>query len=293
MAYADIGKSVKELFDGGRSGGAFQFDPMVTGSSKTSTGVALTTTVTLKGDKVVPVLKAAYSTKKYSVDASCDSSATVKVNASLSELAPGVKITASGVLPDPKSGKLGLEHSIPHLNYKIGLGLTKAPVIDLTAATKFSRYIVGGEVTYDSAKDAPITKYAAGVGYNAPDFQAAAVFSEVTEKVKKAADDKSTADSTVQNRSIKVGYYHTINPTHSVGAEIIRSLATNATTFQVGYSRNLANGSIAKVKLANSGLASMMYESKLAGGEKVSGSFQCNVTELSKPVKYGFSLDLF
>ena len=34
------------------------------------------------------------------------------------------------------------------------------------------------------------------------------------------------------------------------------------------------------------------YETKLSSGEKVSSSLQLHATDLSKPVKYGFSVDL-
>jgi len=42
----------------------------------------------------------------------------------------------------------------------------------------------------------------------------------------------------------------------------------------------------------NSGAVSTLYETKLAGGEKIAGALQLQATDLAKPVKYGFSLDL-
>ena len=46
------------------------------------------------------------------------------------------------------------------------------------------------------------------------------------------------------------------------------------------------------LQVDNSGTVSTLYETKLASGEKVSGALQFLATDLAKPVKYGFSLDL-
>lgn len=46
------------------------------------------------------------------------------------------------------------------------------------------------------------------------------------------------------------------------------------------------------LQLDNTGTLSTLYETKLATGEKVAGSLQLQGADLSKPVKYGFSLDL-
>lgn len=78
-----------------------------------------------------------------------------------------------------------------------------------------------------------------------------------------------------------------------VGAEVVRKLdSTGATTINLGYSKLLASGSLAKLKLDNTGVLSALYETKLTTGEKVAGSLQLQATDLSKPVKYGFAVDL-
>lgn len=40
------------------------------------------------------------------------------------------------------------------------------------------------------------------------------------------------------------------------------------------------------------GLMSVLYETKLTTGEKVAGSLQMQATDLTKPIKYGFALEL-
>jgi voltage-dependent anion channel protein 2 len=152
--------------------------------------------------------------------------------------------------------------------------------MNIAAAAKFKNYILGGDVEYASSKASPVTKYSLGMGYNAPDFQAAAFYLE-------KADEK-------KSKAVQLSYVHHLSATQSVGGEVTKSLSSEETpTFTLGYSRRLENNALAKVKLTSGGIMSLLYETKMMGGEKLSGSFMCDVTDLSKPVKYGFSLDLF
>lgn len=226
-----------------------------------------------KGDRIEPALKVAYATKSYSADATCDTSDKILVNTSLSEVAPGLKLGASVTLPDPTSGKLNAEYSMPYLNLKTSVSLTSAPTVDLSATTGYQSFVLGGEAGYSTAK-ADLTKWNFGIAYNAPDYQAAALLT-----------DKASA--------VKLMYAHNVTPKVSVGAEIAKKLAGGDTVFAVGYSRRLSTGALAKVKVENSGLVSALYETKLATGEKVTGSLQLLATDTTKPVKYGFALDLF
>lgn len=163
-AFVDIGKATRDLLKEGVT------NPKVSYTGATSSGVAFTATAVQKADKVDATLKASYATKKYSADATYDPSNKISVNAAFSDLAPGVKVLASVVLPDVASAKLGLEYANPYVNLKSSLGLTSAPVVDLAAATGYKSFILGGDAAYDTAKSV-VTKYNLGVGYNAPDYQ--------------------------------------------------------------------------------------------------------------------------
>lgn len=272
-AFADIGKASKELLNGGRGGGAFVLDPKLTFASTTASGVTFTATTVKKGDKIEPSLKTAYSTKKYSADATIEASDKISINTSFPEVAPGLKVTGSVVLPDPSSAKVGLEYLIPYLNLKSTVSLTSAPLVDLAASTGYKEFVLGSEASYNTSK-AAISKWGAAVGYHAPDYQIAA----------------SVADL---GNTIKVSYAHNVTSTQVVGAEISRKLTAGTTTFALGYSRKLTSGASTKVKVDNSGLLSLLYETKLTSGEKVAGALQLQATDLTKPVKAGFSIDFF
>lgn len=93
-------------------------------------------------------------------------------------------------------------------------------------------------------------------------------------------------------QTINVGFAHNVSPTTKVAAEVIRKLASGDTNITLGFSKSLPSGALAKVKIDNAGLLSALYETKLTSGEKVAGAIQLQATDLSKPIKYGFAVDL-
>ncbi|EFJ42519.1 hypothetical protein VOLCADRAFT_77106 [Volvox carteri f. nagariensis] len=276
VSYADIGKKVKGLLGGDAATGTFILNPKLTVSGTTQSGVALTATAVQKGDKLDATLKAAYSTKKYSVDATADPAGKVTVNASVSDVAPGLKLTSAVVLPDPvASAKLTAEYANATVAVKSTVSLSAAPVVDLSVATAVKGVLVGGETAYDAAKS-DITKYNFVLGYHASDFQATATL----------LDQLST---------LKLGYTHSLSPSAVVGAELTRRITgadAGSSSFALAYARTLAGGAVAKVKLDSAGTLAALYSRKLSGGEKFTGSLQLQPSDLTKAPKYGFALDL-
>jgi len=272
-AYADIGKAVGDLLKGSSKSGAFQLDHKVTYTGTTSSGLNVTLTAITKGDKVEPSLKAAYAKRGYSADITYDGSAKIAVNSSVADaLLPGLKLSGSVALPDPNTAKASLEYSFPYLSTKATVALTSKPLVDVVASTGYKDVLVGVEAGFDTAKSA-VSKYNVAVGYHAPDFQ---LVVSLLDKL----------------QTVKVGYAHNVSSTTKVGAEVLRKLASGDTTVSLGYSKALASGALAKLKLDNTGVLSALYETKLTSGEKVAGSIQVQATDLSKPVKYGFAVDL-
>lgn len=118
-----------------------------------------------------------------------------------------------------------------------------------------------------------VNKYNVAVGYHAADFQ---LYVSVLDKL----------------QTVKVGYAHNVNSSVKVGAEVQRKLSSGETNVTLAYSKALTSGALAKVKIDNTGVLSALYETKLNSGEKVTGSLQLQATDLSKPAKYGFAVDL-
>jgi voltage-dependent anion channel protein 2 len=198
----------------------------------------------------------------------------VSISSSVADvLLPGLKLSGSVALPDPNSAKASVDYTFcSFCTTKATVALTCKPVIDLVASTGYKDVIVGAEAGFDTATS-KVSKYNVAVGYHAPDFQLS--FSLL--------DKLST---------LKVGFAHSVNSTTRVGAEVQRKLVSGDTTVNLGYAKVLTSGALAKLKVDNTGLLSALYETKLTSGEKVAGSFQLQATDLSKPVKYGFLVDL-
>ncbi|GAX78905.1 hypothetical protein CEUSTIGMA_g6344.t1 [Chlamydomonas eustigma] len=271
--YAEIGKASKDLFLGNPKCGAFNFDSKLSFASTTSSGVAFAVNAIKKAERVDGTLKISYSTKKYSADCTVDPAGKVQVAASLADVAaPGLRLSGSATLPDPSSAKLSVDYVFPYLSIKSSVALTSAPLIDVAAATSYKGFLLGGETAYDTSMSA-LTKYNLAAGYQAGDYQVTVAL----------ADKASTA---------KVSFAHNVDGTTTVGAEVARKVSSGETTFTLGYAKKLTSGALAKVKVDNSGTVSTLYETRLASGEKVAGSLQLHATDLSKPLKYGFALDL-
>jgi voltage-dependent anion channel protein 2 len=151
-------QSGKDLLLGTAKGGAFSLDNKLSFASSTANGVSFNVSATQKADRVDSTLKVAYSHAKYSADASFDPAGKVSVSSSVSDVAPGLKLTGSMVLPDPASAKAGLEYAFPYLSLKSTVSLSSTPVVDASATTGYKNVLVGGEAAFDSAKSA-VTKY--------------------------------------------------------------------------------------------------------------------------------------
>ena len=145
-------QDARGLLNGSPASGAFNFDPKLTFSSKTSSGVSFAVTAIKKAEKVDGVLKIAHSGKKYSADATLDHAGKVALSASLADVAPGLKLSGSATLPDASSAKLGVDYVFPYLSLKSTVALTSAPLIDIAAATSYQGFLFGGEAAYDTAK---------------------------------------------------------------------------------------------------------------------------------------------
>jgi voltage-dependent anion channel protein 2 len=271
--FLDVGKATKELLQGSRADGIFQYDQKLTITSKTSDGLTLTVTAAKKGDKLSPSIRAAYNAcSHFSADATVTTSDKIHSNLTFPKLAPGLKVTTSILFPDVESAKVAVEYNNPYANVKTAVGLTSAPKLDAAATTGYKNWIVGGDVSYCS-KSAAITKYSGVVAYHAGDYQVAATL----------LDKAST---------VKASLYHSFAPGKAWGAEITRQLSGSDTSLALGYSQKLASGNLFKAKVDNTGVAAFLYGTKLASGEKLEASVQIDATDLTKPVKTGLAVNI-
>lgn len=270
-AFSDIGKAAKELLYGGRQG-TFQYNKTLSLSTTTADGVEFSTAAVVKDDKLDNTFKAAYRSGKYAANASVGASGKVSLSGTVSSIAPGLSTSVSGALPDQNSFKASIDYSIPYLTLKSAVGLTASPKVDLAVTTGYEGAVLGADVGYDTNKNA-VTRWAVGAGYTGPDYQAALLLTDMGE-------------------AVKFSYAQNVDKDTVVGAEVVRHLTKETTAFTLGYSKRLEGGALAKIRLDNTGMTSVLYEQELKPKTVVALSGQFDATNLDKAPKLGVALNM-
>lgn len=224
-----------------------------------------------KGDKVDIDLKSVYTAPRYTLVSSVTREGRLAAALTVKDLAPGLTLAASGTLPDPDTLKVAVDYALPHLTLKSLVSLAAAPKVDLAATTGYEGVTVGGTASFDSGKSA-ITKWTAGIGYTAADYQVAALLTDS------------------QDASLLIA--HRVAPATTIGAEVTRNLGSAETKFAVATSKKLEGGALSKAKLENNGVLSLLYEQSLQPNAKIALSTQINALDLNAAPKFGVGFDL-
>lgn len=273
-AFTEIGRSARDILLGGKDSGVFQYNQTVTISSKTADGVEFTGISAKKDEKLETAIKAAYKYKNSTLALTFSHLGKVTASVAASDLAPGLSATVLGTVPDLHSAKLGIDYYLPHLTMKGLVGLTASPTVTASASTGWNDLTLGGQATFDTAKDESLTAWTAGVGYTGLDYQVAALLSD-------------------RGETLKITGAHNIDTRQALAAEIARSLNKDeATLVTLGYQRRLGNGSLTKVRLDNQGTVNVLYEQDVQKNTKLAFSGLFDATNLEKAPKVGVALDI-
>lgn len=186
------------------------------------------------------------------------------------DIAKGIKGSVSGSIPDKASGKFSVSLKKPHVAIKSNIGLNTTPKIEASMCTGSSSFVLGADCGYDTAKSA-MTKYNLGAGYTAEDFSVAIFFMDKAD-------------------TIKASYCHKMSSSASIGAEVQRRLSKKETTFTIGGLTKLDGGALAKVKVDNHGICSMLYQQELRPKTVATMSAQFDMKTLDKNAKVGMNL---
>jgi len=277
-AYADVGKTVKEILSGGRSG-VYSLNNKLSASTKTADGVALAFSALSKGDKLDLSVRSTFPlpVKGYSLAAVVSGSDKVALTLSGADVAgvAGLRATLTAAVPDAASGKLALDWASRSASARLSSTLTTQPNLSLAATTAVRGLLLGATADYSTGK-AALTDYGVAVGYHAGDSQLAAIFSERLETL-----------------TLRVA--HSVTKDKTLAAEASRPLAGGLgaeTTFTVGLAQALEGGALVKAKVDQRGVLTALYEQRLATGEKVCLSAQMDTRAPSAPPKVGVALDL-
>ncbi|KAG2297285.1 hypothetical protein Bca52824_043954 [Brassica carinata] len=207
--FPDIGRKAKDLLNKD-----YIFDQKFTLTMLSATGTEFVATGLQKDDLFFGDISTLYKGQNTIVDLKIDSHSSVSTKVTVKNLMPSAKAVISFKIPDHKSGKLDVQYVHPHATLNSSIGLNPTPLLDLSATIGSQTVSLGGEVGFDTASSS-LTKYNAGISFNKPDFSAALML-----------EDKG--------ESLRATYVHTVNPTTSVGAELIRRFSNHANSFTIG-----------------------------------------------------------
>ena len=130
---------------------------------------------------------------------------------------------------------------------------------------------VGAEAGY-CTKSSSVTKWSIGAAYAASGYKCALLCVD-------------------KGNTYKASYVHAVSGTSSVGGEVVRNLAKESTTFTVGATHKLESGASTKVKIDNTGIASLLYEQEFTPKTKTAFTLQFDTMNLNKSAKVGVAID--
>ncbi|CAF1766533.1 unnamed protein product [Brassica napus] len=210
------------------------FDQRFTLTMLSATGTEWVATGLKKDDFFFGDISTLFKGQNTIVDLKIDGHSSVSTKVTIKNLMPSAKVVISFKIPYHKSGKLDVQYVHPHATLHYSIGLNQSPLLDLSATIGSQTICLGGEVGFDTASSL-LTKYNAGIGFNKPDFFAALMLAT---------------------------YVHKVNPTTSVGAELIRHFSSHDNSFTIGSSYSLDPFTTVKARLSNNGKAGMVVQSE-------------------------------
>eukprot|EP00897_Mesotaenium_endlicherianum_P001690 jgi/Mesen1/1549/ME000134S00673 len=267
--FADIGKKAKDLLNKD-----YTFDHRFTVQSTTQTGIALTTTGSKKGDLFSSDVKSEFSiAKNAKVELKVNAKSELFTAVTFENLAPGVKVVLSGLIPDDKSGKAEVQYGQENFNVVGIAGLTSQPTLEGSFTVGREAVAAGIDLGYDSTTG-KATKYNVAVGLTKPDFSAAV----------------SLVD---KGDTIKASYIHTMGPDAAIAAELAHKFQKTDMTFTVGAQYRLDPVTITKVRLNNRGSIAglVQHEFRPKSHFILSGEI-ADSKAIEKSAKFGFAVNL-
>ncbi|CAN6442337.1 unnamed protein product [Victoria cruziana] len=162
--YSDIGKKARDLLYKD-----YHSDQKFTLTTYTSTGVAITSTGTKKGELFFADVNTQLKNKNVTTDIKVDTSSKLHATVTVDEPAPGLKTIFSFVVPDQRSGKVELQYMHEYAGVSTSIGLTASPIVNFAGVIGTKNVALGADLAFDSASG-NFTKYNAALSYSSSDL---------------------------------------------------------------------------------------------------------------------------
>lgn len=198
---------------------------------------------------------------------------------------PGLRATATLPLPAVTAAKLGLAYAADVVNVAAGVsGLVMGkPVFEVAATTGWQQLALGVELSGGPASSSAAPRWGATLAYLGEQSQVALAVLE-------------------SGQLGKLSALHTVSPSTYVAVEVARRLdveagkgaagAASGAAFTVGLQRKLASGALTKLKVDSGGLATGLYEQRVAADVAVALTGQVDLANLGRPPAVGIMMKL-
>ncbi|GFZ00126.1 voltage dependent anion channel 1 [Actinidia rufa] len=292
--YSDIGKKARDLLYKD-----YQSDHKFVLTTYTSTGVALTSSGTKKGELLLADVAAQLKNKNVTTDIKVDTNSkdthgghtlpiqgeeSDKLQAiyqalfttiTVDEPTPGLKTIFSFIVPDQRSGKVELQYLHDYAGISTSIGLTATPIVNFSGVAGNNVVSLGtDDIAFDTATG-NITKCNGGLSFSNADL-----ITSLT------VNDKGD--------SLTASYYHCVSPltNTAVGAEMTHSFSSNENTLTIGTQYALDPFTTVKARLNNYGKASALIQHELRLKSLVTISGEVDTRAFEKSAKIGLALAL-
>ncbi|PSS30443.1 Eukaryotic porin/Tom40 protein [Actinidia chinensis var. chinensis] len=267
--YTDIGKKARDLLYKD-----YQSDHKFTITTYSSTGVAITSSATKKGDLVLADVNTQLKNKNITTDIKVDTNSNLFTTITVDEPAPGLKTILSFKVPDQRSGKLEVQYLHDYAGISSSIGLTANPIINFSGVVGTNVVGLGTDVSFDT-KTGCFTKCNTGLSFCNADLIASLT-----------VNDKGD--------TLNASYYHTVSPltNTAVGGEISHSFSTNENTITVGTQHSLDPLTMVKARVNNFGKASALLQHQWRPRSLFTISGEVDTKAIDKSAKFGLALAL-
>lgn len=266
-SFGDIGKKAKDVLYKD-----YFYDQKFSISTKTQSGVSFHTTGLKKGEEFSSDVKSEFHYADVKTEIKVDHKSKIHVAVQAEDVAPGLKATVKGIIPDANSGKVELHYKQPFSHSSLSVGLVSQPVLEGAVALGAHGLVVGGEAAYDTATSTA-TKYNFGVGIVQADYAASIL---VTDKLD----------------TVKASYLHTLSSDTSLAVEIAHKVAKKDITFTAGASYKLDPLTLTKIRLNNRGSIAALVQHEYRPKSHITFSGEVDSKNIDKSAKFGVALSL-
>ncbi|KAL3511166.1 hypothetical protein ACH5RR_030567 [Cinchona calisaya] len=267
--YSDIGKRARDLLYKD-----YQGDHKFTLTTYTSTGVAITSSGTKKGELFLADVNTQLKNKNVTTDIKVDTSSKVFTTITVDEPAPGLKTIFSFVVPDQKSGKVELQYFHEYAGISTSIGLTANPIVNFSGAAGNNQLALGTDLSFDTATG-NFTKCNAGLSFTNSDLIAALNLND-------------------KGDTLTASYYHSVSPltNTAVGAELSHGFSSNENTLTIGTQHSLDPLTTVKARLNNFGKASALIQHEWRPKSLFTISGEVDTRAIEKSARIGLAIAL-